>query len=153
MNTLELDQAAMRARQAKAKTQPKLKPEPLFAAPEYVAAGVYLVGSSTNGWYKIGHSTDVPTRVKSYRSLPFILDVQRMWNIGASSAKKERELHQIFKSVQININNAAHTEWFALTHEDIALLDRLMSEYPAIVMPLPPTIDHAGYDLIHSISI
>jgi hypothetical protein len=113
-------------------------------------AGVYLIGSTAHGWYKIGQSSSLNTRVAHYRSLPFIVDICRTWKTGEETREIEKQLHRVFKSVQIRANGA-YSEWFALSPEDIELLEALMRMYPeADSRPIKTAIDYAQ---VHSIVI
>jgi hypothetical protein len=81
----------------------------LPVADEQLRSFVYVVES--NGIYKIGHTTNVPRRVKSIQtSCPFLVKPLVIINGGV---ELEKSLHTKFKSKN------TYGEWFTLKQEDI----------------------------------
>jgi len=77
---LERKQNEMKLRQAKIDSVISIKNyEVRSVSCDIDEAGVYLVGSTTHGWYKIGQSQQVSNRVRMYRSLPFMIDTIYTW--------------------------------------------------------------------------
>lgn len=93
-------------------------------------AGVYLIGNSEHGWYKIGHSTaSVSHRVASYRSLPFTIDIEHTWMTGINRAREcERNLHQIVEGYRVR-ENGGSSEWFRLSDAQVALCCQEMKSF------------------------
>ena len=77
---LERKQNEMKLRQAKIDSVISIKNyEVRSVSCDIDEAGVYLVGSTAHGWYKIGQSQQVSNRVRMYRSLPFVIDTIYTW--------------------------------------------------------------------------
>jgi hypothetical protein len=94
-----------------------------------LTAGVYLVGSSSLGWYKIGKSTRVKQRLANYRSLPFALDTELIWYCGENVIDiVERYLHRRYRSKNIRVNGTA-SEWFALTAAQVASVSGAVASF------------------------
>lgn len=74
---------------------------------------VYLIGSPTFGWYKIGKSITPEVRIKDLGILlPFKLHVIGVW--GASNHHQmEQALHEIHKARRIN------GEWFEFSKKEV----------------------------------
>lgn len=83
---------------------------------------IYLIGSPTFGWYKIGKSRKPALRVRNIGVLlPFKISVVALWLVQ-SHGEKEKELHGYFSERRIN------GEWFSLTKGDLAELFSIMGE-------------------------
>jgi hypothetical protein len=84
-------------------------------------SGVYLIGSTRHGWYKIGQSSTV-TRVRGYRSCPFVIDTKLVWSVPTGQSRAiERGLHALVESKRIRANGG-YSEWFRLAVRDIHLI-------------------------------
>lgn len=75
---------------------------------------VYLIGTSTYGWYKIGKAKTPEVRVKDLGILlPFKLKVYGVWK-AKNHHLLEKTLHEIYKDQRIN------GEWFEFDGEHIS---------------------------------
>jgi hypothetical protein len=75
--------------------------------------GVYLL-SSDYGWYKIGCTSDLKTRLKTFSGwLPFEIKLEHFFEMAEYYAF-EQDLHKRYKAKRIR-----NTEWFALSPEDV----------------------------------
>jgi len=102
--------------------------------------GVYLIGSSEYGWYKIGQSQQLSKRISGYRSLPFLIDVRCTWQVPEEDCRRvEKRLHGLVESRRTRANDA-YSEWYNLTRDDIANIEMLMENYEAF--------DHAQPDSV-----
>ncbi len=88
--------------------------------------GVYLIGSSELGCYKIGYAGNLRERIGSYGGLPITLDVI-MWRTtpDGNEGALEAQLHRHFSRTRCSINGIAG-EWFRLDKAD---LDSLVKEF------------------------
>ena len=76
-----------------------------------MAGYVYLIGTPTFGWYKIGKSSTPEVRVKDLGILlPFKLYIIGVW-YAENHHLMETTLHEIYSSCRIN------GEWFEFTGE------------------------------------
>ena len=92
-------------------------------------SGVYLIGSTRHGWYKIGQSSTVTSRVRGYRSCPFVIDTKLVWSVPTGQSRAiERKLHALVESKRIRANGG-YSEWFSLAVRDIHLIQDHMSEF------------------------
>ena len=81
-------------------------------------SGVYLIGSTRHGWYKIGQSSTVTSRVRGYRSCPFVIDTKLVWSVPTGQSRViERRLHALVESKRIRANGG-YSEWFRLAVRD-----------------------------------
>jgi hypothetical protein len=91
-------------------------------------SGVYLLGSATLGWYKIGLSNDVQKRFKGLRaSLPFEVELIGVWPCQWRKMRVvENYLHGEFADRRIG-----NSEWFALTQDDVIRCKELIARMEA----------------------
>ncbi len=83
---------------------------------------VYLIGSSTFGWYKIGKSRSPNVRIKDLGVLlPFKIEVFAVWAAN-NHHRLEALLHEQYEQWQIN------GEWFRL---DTKQIEELINSVPA----------------------
>jgi hypothetical protein len=76
---------------------------------------VYLIGSRTYGWYKIGKAKNVSVRLKEIGILlPFKVEAIAAW--AAWSGNVEATLHKKYK------DNRIHGEWFKFTEKELQSL-------------------------------
>jgi hypothetical protein len=117
---LERKQNEMKLRQAKIDSVISIKNyEVRSVSCDIDEAGVYLVGSTTHGWYKIGQSQQVSNRVRMYRSLPFVIDTIYTWMTGSERCQEtEKRLHALVTNKRLRANGG-YSEWFALDCHDI----------------------------------
>ena len=74
---------------------------------------VYIVGSTTFGWYKIGKTKNPEVRVSQLGILlPFKLEVIGIWK-AANHHAMEKALHEMYKKNKIN------GEWFEFTKKEL----------------------------------
>ena len=87
-----------------------------------MAGHVYLIGSPTFKWYKIGKSSNAAIRVTELGILlPFRVEVIAVWK-AANHHELERLLHEKYADVRIN------GEWFSFADEQIeAILTELQA--------------------------
>ena len=86
--------------------------------------GVYILGSSELGWYKIGRSHDLLKRVASYKTLPFRIDVQHMW-LADNCDSLEHALHARVWDAVMHVNGSI-SEWFNLSDDALRELYRYL---------------------------
>ena len=94
---------------------------------------VYLIGTPTFGWYKIGKSKTPEVRVKDLGILlPFKLHIIGVWT-AQNHHLMESALHEMYKSYRIN------GEWFEFTKTELLnVLSSIPSEtriYPSNDVP------------------
>lgn len=90
-------------------------------------AGVYVVGSTELGVYKIGMASSLRERLRAYASLPFKLDYLRVW--GHKDCRTlERTAHQWCSAFRMAVNGAV-SEWFKLAPCDLWGLESFLSEH------------------------
>lgn len=94
-----------------------------------MAGYVYLIGSPTFGWYKIGKSITPEVRIKDLGILlPFKLHIIGVWR-AENHHETELILHDIYKDCRIN------GEWFEFTKSGVYdVFNKLPAElriYPA----------------------
>jgi hypothetical protein len=78
-----------------------------------MAGYVYLIGSHTFRWYKIGKSAKAAVRISDIGILlPFRIKVIAVWSLP-SYHEMERLLHEKYSS------NRIHGEWFSFDKEEI----------------------------------
>lgn len=78
-----------------------------------MAGHVYLIGSPTFHWYKIGKSVDAAIRVTDLGILlPFRIEVIAVWKVH-DHHQTEKLLHEKYEEHHIN------GEWFNFTHNQI----------------------------------
>lgn len=78
-----------------------------------MAGYVYLIGTSTFGWYKIGKAKTPEVRVKDLGILlPFKLKVFGVWK-AENHHLLEKTLHEIYNAQRIN------GEWFEFTGDHV----------------------------------
>jgi hypothetical protein len=83
-------------------------------------AGVYIVGSTKHNWYKIGQSQTVTIRMASYRSMPFTIDIARVFLCHHERCRAiEIVLHKSVRNRRIRANDA-YSEWYHLTPDELA---------------------------------
>lgn len=84
---------------------------------------VYLIGTCTFGWYKIGKSKTPEVRIKDLGILlPFKIRVFRVWQ-AVDHSRMERALHEMYAENKIN------GEWFQFTKIQLAaLINRIPQE-------------------------
>jgi hypothetical protein len=92
---------------------------------------VYLIGTSTFGWYKIGKSKIPKIRVNSLGILlPFKVNVIAIWK-AQDHHLMESSLHEMYTKSKIN------GEWFEFTKKEVQdLIERIPSEarvYPGVL--------------------
>lgn len=81
-----------------------------------MAGYVYLIGSPTFGWYKIGKSITPEVRVANIGVLlPFKIEVLAVWK-AANHHLMESTLHEIYSDKRIN------GEWFEFTKKQVCEL-------------------------------
>ncbi len=87
--------------------------------------GIYIFGSNSQGWYKIGMSKDVDSRLKDIQIvIPFpIVKIAAYPCRRAHLAKLEKYLHQKFSDKKIS------GEWFTLSNEDLGEIGKLVEEW------------------------
>jgi len=86
-----------------------------------MAGHVYLIGSPTFHWYKIGKSIDAAIRVADLGILlPFRIEVIAIWKVH-DHHQTEKLLHEKYGKQRIN------GEWFNLHHGDVRTLIKDMS--------------------------
>jgi len=86
-----------------------------------MSAGVYVVGSTKHGWYKIGRSARLLQRVAGVQfGIPFELDYKKLYPIIGSRVI-ERNLHHHFRRKNIR------GEWFRLSSEDLEAIPTLFT--------------------------
>lgn len=74
---------------------------------------VYLIGTSTFGWYKIGKSITPEIRIKDLGILlPFKLQIFGVW-YAENHHLMEKALHEMYKTSRIN------GEWFEFTKQEV----------------------------------
>ena len=66
-------------------------------------SGVYLIGSTRHGWYKIGQSSTVTSRVRGYRSCPFVIDTKLVWSVPRT-VESENGNYALVESKRIRAN-------------------------------------------------
>ena len=119
--TLQEKQARMRERNRPLvyktvngwRAHPKRPPLPAIRP---LARGlIYLVGSHTHGWYKIGlsHEDSIDNRLCAYRTLPFGIDLELTWLCPHVQAV-EKLLHDVFASRNVS------GEWFRFDVSELA---------------------------------
>lgn len=76
---------------------------------------VYVFGSTTNGYYKIGCGNKPGSRLKDYErsKLPFSVEMIHVIPVD-DKEKAEAELHRLFRE------NRTNGEWFKLTNEELS---------------------------------
>ena len=113
-------------------TNSALRSEAYNDASELVS-GIYLIGSSEFGWYKIGQSQQLSKRIVNYRSLPFLIDVRHTWQVSEDKVRAiEKELHEHFKARRTNANDA-YSEWYELSQFDIARLHEMLTHFEPLL--------------------
>lgn len=102
------------------------KPSPRDRVSHLDGRGVYLIGSSEIGCYKIGYAGNLQERIGSYGGLPIKLDVI-MWRItpDGNEAALEARLHRHFSTKRCDVNGIVG-EWFRLDKGD---LDSLVKSF------------------------
>lgn len=90
--------------------------EHLAEQPKKIPGHVYVL-KGESGWYKIGRTKDLKSRMRSFKSLPI------RWELALTiktedTVALEEELHGIFEEKRCGKQG----EWFALSHEDIEFL-------------------------------
>ena len=77
-----------------------------------MAGYVYLIGTTTFGWYKIGKSITPEIRIKDLGILlPFKITIIGVWK-AVNHHLMEKTLHEIYASSRIN------GEWFEFTAKE-----------------------------------
>ena len=100
-------------------------------------AGVYVLGSTELGWFKIGQSQDLLSRLGGYRSYPFLIDAVYAWSVeGARCREVEKALHALVENKRIRANHT-YSEWFKLDILDIHVLRETMHDYAYFVNSSP----------------
>jgi T5orf172 domain len=91
-------------------------------------AGVYVIGSTKHGWYKIGQSSMLTQRLADYRTLPFLIDVVQYVRCPMQDCRHyERALQAVVEQKRMRVNGS-YSEWFALNEKDFSnLLCTLLS--------------------------
>lgn len=97
---------------------------------------VYLIGSPTFGWYKIGKSISPEIRVTDIGVLlPFKIHVIGVWG-AANHHEMEKALHEIHKSKRIN------GEWFEFEKKEV--YEKVFNAIP-VETRIYPTENLTGY--------
>jgi hypothetical protein len=95
-------------------------------------SGVYLIGSSALGWFKIGQSQDIMGRLGCYRSYPFRIDMKQVWSVEDTRCREmEKVLHALVESKRIRANGG-YSEWFNLDILDIHVIRETMKTFVCI---------------------
>ena len=147
--TKSREQAAMRARHTHVKIG-QSKPLNTIHTPRLVPvlppkeicqygrnqSGVYLIGSSALGWFKIGQSQDIMGRLGCYRSYPFRIDMKQVWSVEDTRCREmEKVLHALVESKRIRANGG-YSEWFNLDILDIHVIRETMKTFVCISLTL-----------------
>jgi|HubBroStandDraft_5_1064220.scaffolds.fasta_scaffold19035_1 hypothetical protein len=123
---LEYEQQAMRERQRAARERlaksaiscVNFETRPIVCDKE--DAGVYIVGNTEHNWYKIGQSQTVTIRMASYRSMPFTIDIARVFLCHHERCRAiEMALHKRVRNRRIRANDA-YSEWYHLNPDELA---------------------------------
>jgi hypothetical protein len=91
-------------------------------------AGVYLIGSTEHGWYKIGQSSEVNRRIRHYTSMPFVNDVSYVWRVKNNDCRRvEIALHSLVEDRRLRANGG-YSEWFTLSPDDVNTIAQFMAD-------------------------
>src|SRR6266436_10387593 len=86
-------------------------------------SGVYMLGNSEHGWYKIGCARWVNLRISHVRQqVPFTFDVCVIWRHWRPVVP-EKTLHLFFVSKRL------HGEWFALSSTDVSQIEPFFAQH------------------------
>ena len=95
------------------------------------------LGQQELGWFKIGQSQDLLSRLGGYRSYPFLIDAVYAWSVEDARCREvEKALHALVENKRIRANHT-YSEWFKLDILDIHVLRETMHDYAYFVNSSP----------------
>lgn len=86
---------------------------------------VYVLSTDDSGAYKIGHTTDWTTRLRTYENHAYQVTVHFLDHTAGRDV--EERLHELFWDRRASRNDARR-EWFMLDAEDLELLRGLLRD-------------------------